>query len=82
MDRFQSRNGSIICRELIQCDLNKHEGLAMNREQRLTAKLCSKFVQDAGEIVEEIIETSVAPGSQGQEQDKNLGSSCSCGCNC
>ncbi|XFO68466.1 hypothetical protein SPSIL_046890 [Sporomusa silvacetica DSM 10669] len=54
----------------------------MNREQRLTAKLCSKFVQDAGEIVEEIIETSVAPGSQGQEQDKNLGSSCSCGCNC
>lgn len=82
MDRFQSRNGSVICRELLQCDLNTPEGLAKNRELHLTAKFCSKFVQDAGEIVEEMIGTSFVSGSQGQEQDKNLDSSCSCGCNC
>ncbi len=82
MDRFQSRNGSVICRDLLQCDLNTPEGLAKNREQRLSAKLCSKFVQDAGEIVEEMIEENIVSETKGQEQDKNVSSSCSCGCNC
>ena len=54
-DRFQSRNGSIVCRELLGCDISIPEERKLVAEKGLFATLCPKFVQDAAEIVEQIL---------------------------
>ena len=56
VDRFKSRNGSIVCRELLGCDISTPEGLSIAKEKNLIATLCPKFVQDAAEIMEQILE--------------------------
>lgn len=53
--RFEARNGTTVCRDLIKCDIDTPEGLAMAREQKLFATVCPKFVQDAAEILEEML---------------------------
>ncbi len=56
VDRFKSRNGSIICRELLGCDISTPEGMNLAKEKKLFETLCPNFVQDAAEIIEEILE--------------------------
>ena len=56
VDRFKSRNGSIVCRELLGCDISTPEGSDLAKEKNLFATLCPKFVQDAAEIIEQILE--------------------------
>ena len=56
VNRFKSRNVSIVCKELLGCDLNTPEGMNMAKEKNLFATICPKFVQDAAEIIEQILE--------------------------
>lgn len=56
VDRFKSRNGSIVCRELLGCDISTPEGRDLAKEKNLFTTLCPKFVQDAAEIIEQILE--------------------------
>ena len=56
VDRFKSRNGSIVCRELLGYDISTLEGMKLVKEKKLTTTLCPKFVQDAAEIIEQILE--------------------------
>ena len=56
VDKFKSRNGSILCRELLGYDLNTPEGTGMVREKKLRDTLCTRFVRDAAEIIEQIFE--------------------------
>ena len=56
IDRFKSRSGSIVCRELLGCDLSTPEGVNIAKEKKLRDTLCTKFVQDAAEIIEQILE--------------------------
>lgn len=53
---FRERNGSIVCRELIGCDIGTPEGLKYARDNDLFNTHCLKFVRDAVEIVAEILE--------------------------
>jgi C_GCAxxG_C_C family probable redox protein len=53
--KFKSVNGSIVCRELLGCDLNTPDGLKTFVDKRLRDTLCAKFVQDAAEIVEQLL---------------------------
>ncbi len=53
--RFEARNGTTVCRDLIHCDIDTLEGLARAREQKLFVMVCPKFVQDAAEILEEML---------------------------
>ena len=53
--RFGSRNGSIVCRNLLDCDISTAEGLALAREKNLFETICTKLVRDAAEILEELI---------------------------
>ncbi|TFG09697.1 MAG: C_GCAxxG_C_C family protein [Promethearchaeota archaeon] len=53
--RFTSRNGTILCRELLNCDLSTPEGRNMAIEKNFFIDLCPKFVQDSAEIHEEIL---------------------------
>ncbi|RZN73817.1 MAG: C_GCAxxG_C_C family protein [Candidatus Methanolliviera hydrocarbonicum] len=55
VDKFKSRNGSIICRELLDCDISTPEGMKLAEEKKLVTTLCPKFVQDAAEIIEQIL---------------------------
>ena len=50
-ERFKSRNGSMVCRELLGCDIGTPEGLELAREKNV----CPGFVRDAAEIIEEIL---------------------------
>ncbi len=53
--KFKSRNGSILCKELIDCDISTPEGLTRAREKNLFTTMCPKYIQDAAEIAEELL---------------------------
>jgi len=55
VDRFKSRNGLIICRELLGCDISTPEGMKLAEEKKLVTTLCPKLVQDVAEIIEQIL---------------------------
>ena len=54
VERFKSRNGSIVCKELIGCDISTPEGLKRAKEEKFTI-VCPRLVQDALEIIEQIL---------------------------
>jgi C_GCAxxG_C_C family probable redox protein len=54
-DRFKSLNGSIVCRELLGCDLSTPDGLKTFVDKKLRDTLCTKLVRDAAEIVEQLL---------------------------
>ncbi|KAF5421459.1 MAG: putative redox-active protein [Candidatus Methanomarinus sp.] len=56
VDKFNSRNGSIICRELLGYDISTPEGMKLAKEKNLFITICPKLVQDAAEIIEQILE--------------------------
>jgi len=53
--RFKARHGSIVCRELLGCDLGTPEGLQSAREQDLFKSRCPAFVKTAAEILEDLL---------------------------
>ena len=54
--RFKARNETTECRELLGCDLGTPEGIKTAKKEKHFKKHCPKFVQDAAEILEEILE--------------------------
>jgi len=54
-ERFKSRNGTTICKELLGCDISTEEGLRTAKEKDLFSTICPKLVQDAAEILEEMV---------------------------
>ena len=54
-EKFRARNGTIICRELLGCDIGTLEGQRIARDGKLFSTVCPRFVQDAVEILEEIL---------------------------
>ena len=53
---FESQHGSVICRELLGCDIGTAEGLELTRQMNLRTTRCAGFVRDAGEIIEQVLE--------------------------
>ncbi len=53
--RFKAVNESIVCRELLGCDLSTKEGQKIFVENKLRDNLCNKFVSDAAEIVGQLL---------------------------
>ncbi len=53
--RFVKRNGSIVCRDLIGCDISTPEGMQKARDQGVFKTLCPKLVRDGAEIVGELL---------------------------
>ncbi|NHJ21128.1 MAG: C_GCAxxG_C_C family protein [Candidatus Lokiarchaeota archaeon] len=54
--RFLKKNGSMICKEIIGCDINTPEGLEFFRQNDLLDKKCRLCVKNAAEILEELLE--------------------------
>jgi C_GCAxxG_C_C family probable redox protein len=61
VDRFKSRNGSVVCRELLGCDISAPEGMRQAEQQNLFKTICVKMVQDAAAILENMAESQPAP---------------------
>jgi C_GCAxxG_C_C family probable redox protein len=55
VNKFKSRNGSIVCRELLGYDISTSDGMKIIKEKKLIDTLCPKLVKDAAEILEEIL---------------------------
>lgn len=53
LERFRERHGSILCRELIGCDISTPDGLQSAREQQVFKIICPGLVEAAVEIVYE-----------------------------
>jgi len=54
--RFEARNGSVKCSQLLGCNISTPEGMEKAQDRGLFATVCPKMVQDAAEILEERIE--------------------------
>lgn len=53
--RVRRRNHSVSCLDLIGHDLSTPEGLVGAREEKLFHEKCTKYVRDAGEILETLL---------------------------
>ena len=51
LERFEARHGTILCRELIHCDISTPEGFQQAREQAVFKALCPRFIRDSVEII-------------------------------
>jgi C_GCAxxG_C_C family probable redox protein len=58
VDWFKARHGSIVCRELLNCDMSTPEGLQKFKDRNLIETHCVKFIKDAAEMLEEILKSS------------------------
>lgn len=58
--RFLAKHGSLVCRDLIGCDLTDPARLAEARKIGLFATVCAPLIRDAVVLVEEI----AGPGGQ------------------
>ena len=52
--RFQARHGSLICRELLGCDISTPEGREQARERDVHKTKCPQYVRDAVEILADL----------------------------
>ena len=55
MRRFTERNGSIVCRDLLGCDISTHEGHERAKQRGLFDTVCTKLVKDSVEILEDML---------------------------
>jgi C_GCAxxG_C_C family probable redox protein len=61
--RFLTRHTSIICRDLINCDLSTPEGQKQAKDQKLHVTFCTGFVRAAAEILEDMIREETGPAA-------------------
>ena len=53
--RFKERHGSILCRELLHCDISTEVGQKEAKEQKVYSTVCPKLVKDAADILVDIL---------------------------
>ncbi len=58
VSRFERRNGSVICRDLLGHDISTSAGMQAAKEHSLFDTKCPKLVQDAAEILEGMLQGS------------------------
>ena len=55
-DRFNARNSSLTCKGLLGVDISTPEGHEMARKKQLFTTSCPRFVRDAAEVLEEMMQ--------------------------
>jgi len=53
--QFQQRNDSVVCKELLGCDISTPEGADRAKREGLFRTICPRLVQDAAEILEQML---------------------------
>jgi C_GCAxxG_C_C family probable redox protein len=54
VEEFRSLHGSILCRELLGCEIGTPEGMAEAKEKGLFDTICVKFVRDAVDLAKRL----------------------------
>ena len=57
VQEFKARNKAIVCRDLLGCDISTPGGMEEVKKKNLFTTVCPRFVRDAAEILEKILET-------------------------
>jgi C_GCAxxG_C_C family probable redox protein len=52
--QFTAVNGSLVCRDLLGCDISTPQGMEQAKKQGLFKTTCVKMVEDAARILEEM----------------------------
>lgn len=52
---FQERNHTVVCKDLLGCDISTPEGTQRATQEGLFRSICPRLVQDAAEILEEML---------------------------
>jgi C_GCAxxG_C_C family probable redox protein len=58
MHLFEEKHSSVLCRDLIGCDISNPEGWQKAKEAGKFTTTCPLLVRDAAEIIQELLETS------------------------
>lgn len=53
--RFEARNKTIVCRELIDCDISTPEGFEEAKRKGVLVNVCPKLIRSSAEILDEIL---------------------------
>ena len=54
-EQFKARSGSIVCRELLGCDISTPEGMEEMKRKGLHGTVCVKMVRDACDLLDEML---------------------------
>lgn len=54
-ERFKAKNGSLVCRDLLGCDISQPEGFERMKSLGLHEKVCTKLVREACEMLDEML---------------------------
>ena len=54
-NQFQKMHGSIICKELLGCDINTTEGKEYYEKNDFFEKKCFQYVKDSAKILEDLL---------------------------
>ena len=54
-NHFQEKNGSLICKEILGCEINTPDGMDYFSQNELLEKKCFQCVKSAAEILEELL---------------------------
>ena len=55
IDKFKSKHGSILCKDLLGCDISTTEGRELAQKEDKFKEECPGFVRTAAEILEKIL---------------------------
>jgi C_GCAxxG_C_C family probable redox protein len=58
VEQFRSRNKSVVCKDLLACDVNTPKGHAQFMESGRRETVCTKMVRDAAQIVDALLAPS------------------------
>ncbi len=54
-EKFTEKHGSLLCKELLGCDMSQPGGIEEARDKNLFATVCTNLVHGAVQIAEELI---------------------------
>jgi C_GCAxxG_C_C family probable redox protein len=54
-ERFKAKNGSLVCKDLLGCDISTSDGFEEMKRKGLHGTVCVKVVRDACEILDEML---------------------------
>ncbi len=59
-DRFKEIYGSLLCKDILSCDISTEKGMKFAEEHNLYKTLCPGFIRDASIIIEDLLELNPA----------------------
>jgi len=53
--RFEAQHGSLLCKDLVGCDISTPEGVHAMKQRHLRSDICTRLVREAAKILESML---------------------------